>query len=188
MQNSQFFLYKISSLIFCFICSGILQGVNEKNWTTFIHAPCLHIALAPINYRRIVFLFWDTCQIFQISKKYDKHFTRAWVKWNNPRALWNSILVNCDFTVGWSISGIAKNLMANRYILFAHLSVFFYLISSSFGLGDLFTFRFAFDSFLLPSPSSGWSPSASPFWFIPPSSRWGESGGKGGGKSKGSSS
>ena len=88
MQNSQFFLYKISSLIFCFIWSGILQGVNEKYWTTFIHAPCLHIALAPINYRRIVFLFWDTCQIFQISKKYEEHFTRAWVKWNNPRALW----------------------------------------------------------------------------------------------------
>ena len=100
----------------------------------------------------------------------------------------NSILVNCDFTVGWSINGIAKNLMASQSILFVHFSVFFYLISSSLGLGDLFTFRFAFDSFLPPSPSSGWSPSASPFWFISSSSRWGESGGKGGGKSKGSSS
>ena len=120
MQNSQFFLYKISSLIFYFIWSGILQGVNEKNWTTFIHAPCLHIALAPINYRRIVFLFWDTCQIFQISKKYDEHFTRAWVKWNNPRALWEF-----DLTVGWSINGIATKLMASQSILFVNFSVFF---------------------------------------------------------------
>ena len=115
-----FMSYKISSSIFCFICSGILQGVNEKNWTTFIHTPCLHIALAPINYRRIVFLFWDTCQIFQISKKYDEHFTRAWVKWNNPRALWEF-----DLTVGWSINGIAKKLMASQSILFVNFSVFF---------------------------------------------------------------
>ena len=59
-----------------------------------------------------------------------------------------------------------------------------YLTSSNFGLGDLFTLRFLFGSVL--SSALVWS--LSPFWFNGSSSRWGDRGGKGGGRLKGSSS